>query len=62
MPKDITRDEFEKRLKNFFAWTAQRDRPVTSWLSSLESWAAYEYNAERAKERTEERKEKEATK
>lgn len=44
-PKDITLEEFKRRLEGFLSWTSHRSRPIDSWFLSLEEWASMNYNA-----------------
>jgi hypothetical protein len=42
----ISKEEFQKKLEEFFQWTASYDRPMLSWFSSLCSWSDQEFNRE----------------
>lgn len=45
MPKAITPEEFKEYIdKNFYQWMGQSDRPLSSFLLSLEEWAVRNYN------------------
>ena len=45
MPKEITIEEFREYVdKNFYQWVGKNNRPLSSFLLSLEEWATGNYN------------------
>jgi len=46
----MTEKEFRAYTEEFWSWVSKTDRPVTAWLSSMESWAAFRYHFEKQTE------------
>jgi len=49
----MTEAEFRNYIEAFWKWTSKTERPVESWLLSLEEWADDNYIAELRKKQTE---------
>lgn len=46
MPQDLSREEFQELLLEFFHWSSTHPRLAHSWFSSLEEWASWRFNQE----------------
>lgn len=42
----MTKEEFRKRMEEFYIWTSQQERPAHSWFCSLMDYSTREFNRE----------------
>ena len=46
----VTKEQFEKSVKEFFEWANPDDKTKTTWLLGLEKWARWQYAVAYAEE------------